>query len=193
MATAPLATVRAVSPLTEMGAYEALWANPDASFASLAEKFREEPELLPSEFVKDYEAKYFSDLVLEMLRRSGVSQFGIRVHRAGEYPTKLRDAEDPVELMYYRGWWNLVETRSVAVVGTRAPSTQGIENATRLVGLLVVAAKKEHADILEDHLPERNLRRGIVRGIARDRSAQLKEIDIGFDIGPKTSRESLAR
>ena len=137
MATAPLATLRAISPLLEMGAYEALWAKPETTFTSLAKKFREAPDLLPSDLVTDYEAKYFSEIVVQMLRNSGVRQFGIRVHRAGEYPNKLRDAEDPVELLYYRGWWDLVETRSVAIVGTREPSHQALENTSRLVGLLI--------------------------------------------------------
>jgi DNA processing protein len=120
-----------------MGAYEALWANPDTTFASLAKKFREFPDSLPSDLVPDYETTYFSNVVLQMLRESGVQQFGIRVHRAGEYPKKLRDAEDPVELLYYQGWWDLVETRSVAVVGTREPSPQAVDNTSRLVSLLV--------------------------------------------------------
>ena len=138
MATAaPLPTIRAISPLKEMGAYEALWAKPEASFKSLAQKFRELPDRLPSDFVAEYEADYFAQVVLGMLRESGVMQFGLRVHRAGEYPHKFRDAEDPVEVLYYRGWWDLVDTPSVAVVGTREPSTQAIENATRLVKLLV--------------------------------------------------------
>jgi DNA processing protein len=137
MATAPLPTFRAISPLKEMGAYEALWAKPNTSFASLAAKFREYPDYLPSDFVSDYEAQYFSETVRAMLREANVAKFGIRVHRAGEYPQKLRDAEDPVELLYYRGWWDLVETRSVAVVGTREPSQQAIENTGRLVRCLV--------------------------------------------------------
>jgi DNA processing protein len=137
MATAPLAAIRAISPFIEMGAYEALWATTEASFTSLAKKFRQFPDNLPSDFVPDHEAAYFSNLVRQMLRDAGVMQFGVRVHRAGEYPAKLRDAEDPVELLYYQGWWDLVETRSVAVVGTRNPSPQGIANASRLVKLLV--------------------------------------------------------
>src|SRR5271156_2394699 len=137
MATAQAFPLRAISPLLEMGAYEALWSKSDATFASLAARFRESPDLLPSEFVSEYEAKYFSDIVRQMLRDSGVPDFGIRIHRAGEYPAKLRDAEDPVDLLYYRGWWDLVETRSVAVVGTREPSAQAVENTARLVNLLV--------------------------------------------------------
>jgi DNA processing protein len=126
MATAPLATLRAIFPIKEMGADEALWAKSDTTFTRLAEKFREHPDNLPSDFVTEYEAHCFSDIVRGMLRDAGIKQFGVRIHRAGEYPAKLRDAEDPVELLYYRGSWDLVETRSVAVVGTREPSPQGI-------------------------------------------------------------------
>src|SRR5271156_5692873 len=137
MATAQAFPLRAISPLLEMGAYEALWSKSDATFASLAARFRESPDLLPSEFVSEYEAKYFSDIVRQMLRDSGVPDFGIRIHRAGEYPEKLRDAEDPVELLYYRGWWDLVEAPSVAVVGTRNPSPEGIERTASVARRLV--------------------------------------------------------
>lgn len=137
MATATLPRLRAISPLKEMGAYEALWANPHTTFASLATRFREHPDYLPSDLVPEHEALYFADMVRSMLRDAGIFKFGVRVHRAEEYPKQLRDAEDPVELLYYRGWWDLVDTRSVAVVGTRKPSPQGIENAARLVRLLV--------------------------------------------------------
>src|SRR5216684_2367464 len=137
MATAPLATLRAISPVKEMGAYEALWAKADTTFASLAEKFRQLPDNLPSDFVAEYEAHYFSTIVRGMLRDAGIRQFGIRIHRAGEYPKKLRDAEDPVELIYYRGQWDLVETPSVAVVGTREPSPQGLERTASLARRLV--------------------------------------------------------
>ncbi len=137
MVTAPLPTLRAISPVKEMGAYEALWAKSDVSFSSLAEKFRQHPDKLPSDFVEEYEAHYFSDLVRSMLRDAGISHFGVRINRAGEYPMKLRDAEDPVELLYYRGWWDLVETRSVAVVGTREPSPEGVERTSFLARRLV--------------------------------------------------------
>ncbi|MCY4230924.1 MAG: DNA-processing protein DprA [Alphaproteobacteria bacterium] len=46
----------------------------------------------------------------------------MRVHGAGEYPERLRDAAHPVGLLYDQGWWDLAYSRSVAVVGTRKPS-----------------------------------------------------------------------
>jgi DNA processing protein len=70
-------------------------------------------------------------------READVTRFGVRIHGAGEYPQKLRDAAHPIELLYYQGWWDLVESRSVAVVGTREPTKDGIARATRLVKELV--------------------------------------------------------
>ena len=105
MATAPFPTIRAISPVLELGAYESLWAKPNATFTSLAAMFRDNPDRLPSDFVDRPWALHFADTVRDMLKESGISQYGVRVHRAGEYPDKLRDAEDPVELLYYRGWW----------------------------------------------------------------------------------------
>jgi len=146
-----------------MGAYEALWAKPETTFASLAARFRASHDLLPSDLVEEYEAKYFSDVAVKMLRDSGVKQFGIRIHRAGEYPMKLRDAEDPVELLYYRGRWDLVETRSVAVVGTRKPSTLAIARTFQL-----------GRDLVKDGF---TIVSGLARGI--DSAAHRAAIELG--------------
>jgi DNA processing protein len=71
-----------------------------------------------------------------LLGKGGVRRYGIRLHGAGEYPEKLRDAEHPIELLYYQGYWDLVETRCIAVVGSRKPSEEGIKRAERLARLL---------------------------------------------------------
>jgi DNA processing protein len=133
-ATAP---AKAISPLLEMGAYEVLWSDPAASFRRIAEKFREQTDALPSDLVPQEKAEAMAREVVKILRDKGVRELGVRIHRAGEYPQKLRDAQDPVELLYYQGWWGLVEQRSVAVVGTRKPSTEGRRRTRKLVRQLV--------------------------------------------------------
>ena len=40
-----------ISPALEMGAYEALWARPGASFKTIADIFRSHPAVLPSGLV----------------------------------------------------------------------------------------------------------------------------------------------
>ncbi len=126
-----------VSPLIEMGAYEALWLEQGASFKTIAQRFMNAPGSIPSDFVPYEVCVRTAQRALSLLDRKGVGQFGIRVHGAGEYPAKLRDASYPVELLYFQGWWNLVEAKSVAVVGTRKPSIQGKLRASKLTKHLV--------------------------------------------------------
>ena len=128
---------RAISPLRELGAYEALWEEPDASFKILSEKFAGHPGALPSDFVAPSEARKQAAFVQERFRMANIDRFGVRVHGAGEYPEKLRDARHPIALLYYQGWWDLVDSRCVAVVGTREPSEEGVARTRRLVKALV--------------------------------------------------------
>jgi DNA processing protein len=128
---------RAISPLRELGAYEALWDKPDTTFKTLSEKFAARPHAVPSDFVPPGKAREYADFVQRRFREAEVTRFGVRVHGAGEYPQKLRDAAHPIELLYYQGWWDLAESRSVAVVGTRKPTLDGEARTRQLVRKLV--------------------------------------------------------
>lgn len=135
--SAPDSVAHAMSPLLELGAYEALWVEEGASFKTLSEKFEKEPGALPSDFVSRSRARECADYVVRRFKEAGVTHYGVRVHSAGEYPEKLRDADHPVELLYYRGYWDLVYSRSVAIVGTRNPSPEGLARTRKLVRHLV--------------------------------------------------------
>jgi DNA processing protein len=128
---------RAVSPLRELGAYEALWAQPKTTFKTLSEKFAARPGAIPSEFVPAAKAIEYAAFVQQKFLQAAITRFGVRVHGAGDYPEKLRDAAHPVELLYFQGWWDLAESRAVAVVGTRRPSPEGIARTRKLVKALV--------------------------------------------------------
>ena len=127
----------AVSPLLEMGAYEALWSASETTYKSLAERFAQRPGSVPSDFVASDKAQACAAFVMRRFAEAGVERFGVRVHGAGEYPPQLRDAKHPVELLYYQGWWDLAASPSVAIVGTRKPSPQGLARTRRLVRALV--------------------------------------------------------
>ncbi len=128
---------RAISPLVELGAYEALWLDEKATFKTIAEKFKANPGSVPSDFVPLPVAMEAATAVLKEMHEGGITDFGVRVHGAGEYPPKLRDARHPIELLYFRGWWDLVETRCVAVVGTRKPTPEGMARTARMTRMLV--------------------------------------------------------
>lgn len=121
----------------EIGAYEALWTEHNASFKTLAELFAKTPGARPSGLVPETEAREFADRVLKKLRVRIHNRFDIRVHGEFDYPSRLRDATHPVELLYFQGSWELINTRSVAVVGTRKPTANGVARAQQLVRKLV--------------------------------------------------------
>ena len=128
---------RAVSPLRELGAYEALWEEPEATFKRLSERFAAHPGAVPSDFVSESRAEECAAFVLRRFEQAEVGRVGVRVHGAGDYPEQLRDAAHPVELLYYQGWWDLVNSRCVAVVGAREASPEGIARSRKLVRALV--------------------------------------------------------
>ncbi|MBL4918004.1 DNA-processing protein DprA [Szabonella alba] len=129
---------RAVSPFIELGAYEALWDRDSVSFKTIASQFAAAPGAVPSDFVDRKTAGTYANDVHRLLRDAGVAHYGVRVHGAGEYPDRLRDADHPVELLYYQGWWELVNSpRSIAIVGTRNPSEEGIKRTRKLVRSLL--------------------------------------------------------
>ena len=126
-----------ISPMRELGAYEALWTRQGMSWKRMADMFRDDPDAMPSDFVPPSEADDSARRVMAMLKDRGVNSFGIRINHAGEYPMQLRDARNPVEMLYYQGTWELSEMRSLCIVGSRKPSEDGLERAARLARELV--------------------------------------------------------
>lgn len=135
--TIALGKFGSISPWLEMGAYETLWNQANASFKSIAELFKARPHTLPSELVLPAVADSVARDATEILRKAGVGTFGVHVLGAAEYPEKLLDANIPLRFLYYQGWWDLVHTPSIAVVGTREPSVEGRARAVSLVKQLV--------------------------------------------------------
>ncbi len=129
---------RAVSPFLELGAYEALWDRQGTTFKSLAELFAKREGAIPSDFIERSLASAYANDVHDRLKDAGIKSYGIRVHGAGDYPERLRVAEHPVELLYFQGWWDLVNSpRSVAIVGTRKPTPEGLARTRNLVKALL--------------------------------------------------------
>ncbi len=130
-------SVSTISPMREMGAYEALWVQQGMTWKRMADKFRSDPTALPSDFVPPSEADAMARSVMKHLKERQVHRFGIRIHHAGDYPQKLRDAKNPVEMLYYQGAWELSEMRGLAIVGSRSASDDGQARAARLARELV--------------------------------------------------------
>jgi len=125
-----------ISPLREMGAYEALWDREGASFKTIS-KALHQFSILPSELIPPAMAEQYGSDVSATLSNSKIDRFGVRVWGTWDYPDKLKDAEYPVGVLYYRGCWDFIYSRCVSVVGTRTPSQEGFCRARKLVRALV--------------------------------------------------------
>jgi DNA processing protein len=127
-----------INTRAEMGAYEFLWQQPNSSTKRLAELFESNPGRLPSDLVDDQDAERAADEVMAHFSRKGIKRFGIRINGAKDYPPRLREASEPVELLYFLGSWELAEApRRIAVVGTRNVSAEGAARTRKLVRALV--------------------------------------------------------
>ncbi|CUJ75432.1 DNA protecting protein DprA [Achromobacter xylosoxidans] len=127
-----------ISPVREMAAYEALWSQKNASFKTIADHFRSSPGTVPSELVSEEEISLALSRVLEKIEQANIRDYGVRIHGSEDYPERLRDAAHPVEVLYYRGWWDLIDSpKRIAIVGSRKASEEGIRRTVKLVKLLV--------------------------------------------------------
>lgn len=126
-----------VSPFKEMAAYEALWGEEKVNFNSIAKLFASSPFSLPSSHVTDKQIYEYSDLLRRNLKKKNMIKPNLMISNTYDYPTRLRDAKSPVEVLYYSGNIEYLNTKGIAIVGSRKPSENGIRRASKLTRLLV--------------------------------------------------------
>lgn len=127
-----------VIPLKEMAAYEALWARDRTTYNRLSQKFKENPYNLPSDFVSESEIKKFKSYLESIIKTGNLpcNPF-ILINNTFDYPYKLRDAKQPIEILYYMGNLDYLNTKCIAVVGAREATPEGKRRAVQLVRNLV--------------------------------------------------------
>ena len=124
-----------LSVFKEISAYEALWDRPNASFRTLATQLSDFPHHLASSLIDPLIIDEYKKALLPILQ--GLPNFGARIDGDGMFPERLRDARYPLKVLYYQGNWELTYLPSIAIVGTREPSPEGIERTKYLVKRLV--------------------------------------------------------
>jgi DNA processing protein len=127
-----------ISPTQEIAAYEAIWTR-FSTFAKVADLFRRYDHALPSVVARELEipAQELESIKLVLTALLPFHKFAALFYNDFEYPQRLKDARHPVELLYYQGALDLLSSRSVAVVGARRASEDGIKRAKRLARMLV--------------------------------------------------------
>ncbi len=126
---------KAISPLEELLAYEILWDYPNTTSRSISKKLHNSPQCLASTLVDAREIEKYEKQLLPVI--SNLPHFGVRIYGDGEFPGRLNDARYALKILYYQGDWGITYLPSVAVVGTRLPSPEGIRRTKYLVNRLV--------------------------------------------------------
>lgn len=122
----------------EAVAYESLWLHKKASFKSLAELFGKRPGARPSQYVAPEVIMDLSPVIENIIiRHQTFYKYCCLLNGEPDYPARLRDAKEPVELLYYSGDTQLLRNPYVAVIGTRNSTSEGLKRTERLVSLLV--------------------------------------------------------
>lgn len=129
-----------INPIEEIAAYETLWENKKASFKTISELFKAKPGSRPTDILN--KSKYLDNLerikeTIKKLREVNNYRPNLIINGSLNYPSKLRDAREPVELLYYTGDFDLIFSRSVAIVGSRRPSEDGVKRTEKMAKLLV--------------------------------------------------------
>lgn len=127
-----------ISPLDEMAAYEVIWDRPDMTFKKLADFFKQTNFVQLAKQVSPDKLINYRNKILSKLQSADIQNFGVRINNTFDYPQRLRDARNPVEIFYYRGNWDLIESpKTIAVIGSRNASPEGIKRTQKLTKLLV--------------------------------------------------------
>ena len=126
-----------IYPYKEILAYEALWADEKTSFKSLATLFAKYPGSIPSEFIA--QNKIENKPEIETVIKNSKREYNINVLINGtfDFPSGLKDAQEPIELLYYSGNIDFLNSRSIAIVGTRTPSPDGLKTTSIISNSLV--------------------------------------------------------
>lgn len=119
-----------------MCAYEALWDTPESTVKRVTEKFSGN-EYTPSKLISDDKISEYERRILEFFNRKNFQNFSVILKNFAEYPSRLLDAKYPPEILYYQGNWDLINSKSVAVIGSRKASTEGLKRTRKIVKHLV--------------------------------------------------------
>ena len=64
-------------------------------------------------------------------------KYKLLINRDANYPLGLRDAKEPVEVLYYSGNVDCLNSKRISVMGHRKPSDQGLLRAEQITRKLI--------------------------------------------------------
>ncbi len=128
-----------INPFEEVWAYEVLCALDKMTETKLTALFKSGDQL-PSKvlenlhaqsLITDKEFAFLKNDVSQFIQKK-LGTFSVCINGDFQYPKSLRRAKHPIELFYFRGNLDLLNEKSISIVGAREASIEGKMRADRL-------------------------------------------------------------
>ena len=127
-----------ISPLDEIIAYESLWIDEKASFKNIASLFASNPGSRATDFIEfRRDNSLFTEIKRKVINSRKEFRTNVLINGTIDFPSRLKDAKDPIELLYYSGNLDYLNTRCISIVGTRNPTVEGLKVTSEITKKLV--------------------------------------------------------
>lgn len=128
-----------INPFEEVLAYEMLWALDGMTETKMTTLFKS-GDLLPTTVFESLHPQTlvpneditFLKMEVQNYIKSKIGNFSVCLNGDYQYPQDLRKAKHPIELFYFKGNLDLLNMKSVSIVGAREVSNDGKMRAERL-------------------------------------------------------------
>lgn len=124
------------SPFKELVSYEYLWSRSGSSLKNISEKLSLK-KIQPSDLIQQDlfgQDKLYSDV--ENFISARLKNFSVMFKEDFQFPQKLLTAKNPIDMFYYRGNLDLLESPCISIVGSRKMSMAGKARAQKLAKAL---------------------------------------------------------
>ncbi|WP_397599201.1 DNA-processing protein DprA [Silvanigrella sp.] len=124
----------------EIGRYEAFFEQEINHYYQLTDSFKMiEENFIDSDSIKelvkeDIALKYFEEI---KSMTKDLNSFESIIYGKDNYPKKLLDLNTKLYLLYYMGKYELINKPSIAIIGSRDASNEGLKRASKISKMLV--------------------------------------------------------
>ncbi len=132
-----LGFINAFSPYRELLSYEYLWSKQGSSLKVFAENLTTK-NLMPSQIIENNilfgeEEQLQADLLkIEAVIKPRLTSFSVMFKENYQFPQRLLKAKNPIDMFYYRGNLDLLESPCISIVGARKMTPEGQSRAHKL-------------------------------------------------------------
>jgi DNA processing protein len=131
--------INTINPFEEVLAYEVLWALEGMTETKMTALFKSGSDLPTEVLEKLYPQSFLPNTEIAELKsevkaylQTKLGKFSVCINGDFQYPKGLRKARHPIELFYFKGNLDILNSKSISIVGAREVGPEGRARAERL-------------------------------------------------------------